>query len=112
MDTLLCFLGSLLLLSLAVSGLLFIVAPPVGRHLLQKTAAITVGMVIVLCALSIVWNAVRGISSIALLLAATVISTIAYFIREYRLHGHARRETPRHNERTPVMPHHLRGGDQ
>lgn len=55
---------------------------------------------------------VHAANSFALLLAAALVSTLAYFIRERRLGHPAHRDEFRHAERTPVMPQYIPDEDR
>jgi hypothetical protein len=112
MGTFVSLFGSLLLFSLTLSGLLFIVAPPLGRRVLQKTAKFAGLFFVLLIALNTLWQLLRSLSPLLLIVGMFTVSTLAFFVRERRLHGHARHDGPRHAERTPVMPHHISGDDE
>jgi uncharacterized protein YjeT (DUF2065 family) len=112
MATLVQFFGSLLSMALILAGLLLMVAPPLGRRMLQRTAAIAGLFLMFLFALNAVWGLVRSLNPIVLILGATSVSTLAYFVRERRLGHPERRDGARHAERSPVMPQHIGGEDK
>lgn len=111
-NTLTSLFGAILLLLLTLSGLCLIVAPALGRRMLQKTAGFAGLLFALLIALNIVRQVLRSLNLVLLILGVIAASTLAYFIRERRVHGHARQDGPRHAERTPVMPHHVNGEDE
>ncbi len=106
MDILNTLFGSIMLLLLTLSGLLLIVAPPLGRRLLQNTVAFAALLFMLLVGLNTLWQIVRSINPLALLFGTAAVSTLAYFVRERRLGRSERREGSRHTERSPVMPQH------
>jgi hypothetical protein len=111
-NTLISLFGAILLLLLTLSGLLLIVAPALGRRVLQKTATFAGMFFVLLVALNALWQMLRSLNPLLLILGVIAISTLAFFVRERRLRGHARHGGPRHAERTPVMPHHISGEDE
>ena len=104
--------GALLLLFLTLSGLLLIVAPPLGRRMLHKTAAFVGLSFVLLFALNLLWELLRSINPLLLILGLMALSPLAYFIRERRLGQSNGRTERRHSERSPVMPQHIAGDDK
>jgi hypothetical protein len=103
-------LGSPLLLTLF--GLFLMVAPPLGRRILQKTAALAGLFFVFFFALNLVWNLLRSINPLLLIVGVTAVSSVSYFVRERRLRHPARSDGARHAERSPVMPDHIGREDE
>jgi chromate transport protein ChrA len=102
--------GSLLTLALVATGLLFIVAPSIGRRMLQYTATSAGISLIVLVILNSVLTVLSS-HPFVLVLIAVVVCTTAYVIRERRMQHPKRGEGMRHAERTPIIPTYIGGGD-
>jgi hypothetical protein len=112
MGALVSLFGCVLLLLLTLSGLLLIVAPTLGKRILQKTAAGAGLLFLLLCALNLVWQLLRSINPLLFILGVTALSTVAYFVRERLIGAPQRRDGPHPVERTPVMPRHIPGDGQ
>jgi hypothetical protein len=112
MGTLASLFGSVLLLFLILSGLLLVVAPALGRRMLQKTALGAGLFFLLLSALSLARELIHSINPLRFILGIILVSTLAYFVRERRLVRAERHDGPRPVERLPVMPQHIRGDDE
>ncbi len=104
--------GSLVFLTLVVAGLLLIVVPSLGWRILKKVAPLAGISLLLLTALNIVWNFLRSINPILLILGVAALSIAAYFIREYPKARLSRHDADRHGERIPVMPQHIAPEDE
>lgn len=112
MTLLLCLIGLLAAGALLMTAILCLFAPAAAARFLKSAGPRLLALLALLIALITLDEVIRALNSFAMILVAATVSTLAYFVREYRLGRPAHRNASRHAERTPVMPQYIPEEDQ